>query len=546
MLGMGHKAVGLSIEESGIRYISLKKNKSWEVRKKRTLPLLPGMIVENQVADGEAMLEIIKPWVKKQGLRGRKVSLTIPPAQIIIRKMSIPSTNDKHLEQLVKLEVETGLHLPFDNPVYDYVITGTDENESHLLVFAAPRKPIQDYIGILEKAGLQIGSVEISATALARSIALGLGKSFAETMLIHLEQSMMDIYMFRSGNPVFIRTISLHDLHQEKPAFGAFPLNTEYATEAAATVEEVGERLSPEQMVEITAEISRMLNFYQYSLHDGTTRISSVLITGSTGLRRQLHEELRQSLAEIEITPISLDQLGEGAAKNPELNNYRVAAGAALGSTKRHINLLPREDREALLFPYVATVLVGVWLLGTIGTGIYFASNKGQISNQGERLEGLRDQSAVLQLELGKINSAGGAEVDRTEVITEVIGNRPDAAAILDELTAKLPQSSVLRDINYIHQQAVALTVNVQRMDQAAEYLEQLRGMSFAVEASIEKLTDSPIAGTSSLSAAVAASLTRYTAVYKVSLIAPEELVQGQGDGTSGTVEGAVSVGTDQ
>lgn len=396
MMGLGQQTVGISIEESAIRCVSLKKNKTWEVRKKKVLPLHPGIIVENQIADGESLLDILKPWVKKQGLRGAKVSLAIPPAQIIIRKMSIPSTNEKQLEQLVKLEVETGLHLPFENPVYDYVTTSVDEDQSHLLVFAAPRKPIQDYIDILEAAGLRVNSIEISATALARSIMLNQGQTFAETMLIHLERSLLDIYMFREGNPVFIRTINVADLQAGRTEPMAVPGREEisYRSEVAAAYESAEERLSPEQMLEITAEISRMLNFYQYSLHDGSTRISNILITGTPGIRGQLHEELSQSLAEQEIIPLSLDQIEASAARSEDqqLNSYRIATGAALGYGRKHINLLPREDREAMMFPYLVIALVGIWMLGMVGTGIFYTANKGQISNQSEQIQGLKDR----------------------------------------------------------------------------------------------------------------------------------------------------------
>ncbi|MDQ0192151.1 pilus assembly protein PilM [Paenibacillus wynnii] len=513
MLVLGQQAIGISIEESAVRYISLKKNKTWEVRKKGTLALPPGIIVENRVADSEALLGALKPWVKQQGLRGAKVLLAIPPAQIIIRKMSIPSTNEKQLEQLVKLEVETGLHLPFDNPVYDYVTTGVDEDQSHLLVFAAPRLPIQDYIDVLESAGLRVRSVEISATALARSITLGHEEAFAETMLIHLEQSMLDIYMFKDGNPVFSRTINVTDLHQNKAeAPSGFDL-TEYDKEAAVTLEITEDVLSPEQMVEIIAEISRMLNFYQYSLHDGSTRISNVLITGTPGIRRQLYEELSQSLTEQQIVPVNLDQLEAGAGQDSELNSYRVATGAAIGNQIRHIDLLPREDRETLLFPYVAIALIGIWLLGTLGTGIYFAAGKGQLSDQTQKLQGLQDRSAMLQQELTKLNNGGSTKLDRKAAIDEILKYKLNIVSVLNELAEGLPQGSALRNINYTYLTSIDLTVNVPGMEQASEYLVKLRKMSFTVNASIEKLTEGDTDSQSD------ASLTRsYTAIYKVNL----------------------------
>lgn len=519
MMGLGQQAVGISIEETAIRCVSLKKNKTWEVRKKKVLPLQPGMIVENQIANGKSLLDILKPWVKKQGLRGSKVSLAIPPAQIIIRKMSIPSTNEKQLDQLVKLEVETGLHLPFENPVYDYVTTGVNENQSHLLVFAAPRKPIQDYIDILESAGLRVSSVEISATALARSITLNQGESFAETMLIHLEQSMMDVYMFREGNPVFIRTINVADLQagRVEPAFSPVQEEIKYRSEAAAAQERADEHLSPEQMLEITAEISRMLNFYQYSLHDGSTRISNILITGTPGVRGQLYEELSQSLTEQEVVPVSLDVLETSAAKaqNQQLNSFRIATGAALGSGTQHINLLPREDREAMIFPYLAIALVGIWLLGMIGTGIFYAGNKGQIKNHAEQLQGLQDRSALLQLELAKANNGGSGKLDRKAAVEEILKYKVNIVSVLNELASGLPKGASLSNVGYTYLSSIDLTVKMQRMEDASEYLAELRKMSFTVDANIQKLSEGdPAGGTQS-----PASLTRYyTAVYNVNL----------------------------
>lgn len=518
MLGLGHRAAGLSIEATGIRYISFKNKQSWEVRKKRFLPLLPGMIIENQVADSDALFDRVRQWVRKEGLRGSQVSLSIPPSQIIIRKMSIPSINEKQVEQLVKLEVETGLHLPFDNPVYDYVTIEVDEEQSHLLVFAAPRKSIQDYVEVLEHAGLRISSVEISATALARSIASGHGESFAETMLINLEKSVMDIYMFRSGNPVFIRTINLVDLHQGRKAMGVGIFeDEEVMAETAVAVEE---HLLPEQMVEITAEISRMLSFYQYSLHDGSTRINNLLITGSPSIRKQLHEELQQSLADLEITPIGLDHIAAASVLDPELNDYRVAAGAAL---KRSVNgdtidLLPREDRETLLFPYVSMGLVAIWLLGTIGTGIYYTANKGQISNGEEQLQGLQDRSAMLQLELGKLKNNGTGQLDRKVAVEDLLKAKIYAVPILDELVEGLPQGAILRDINYISGSSIDLTVNVSRMEDAADYLTHLRKMSFTVDVAILKLTEGTNIQDSGISDGND-SINNYSAIYKVILL---------------------------
>ncbi|WP_162551158.1 pilus assembly protein PilM [Paenibacillus tepidiphilus] len=533
MLGLQNSAAGLAIEQTGIRYISLKNKKSWEVRKKRYLPLSPGMIVENQVADSAALLERVKQWVKEEKLRGSRVALSIPPSQIIIRKMSIPSTNPKQVEQLVKLEVETGLHLPFESPVYDYVTIDVDEETSHLLVFAAPRKPIQDYIDILEGAGLRVNSVEIAATALARSLALGQKAQFEETMLINIERTTLDVYMFRSGNPVFIRTINQRDMNSG--AQPAFHPDRGYAQEAAASSEFADDLLMPGQMVEITAEISRMLNFYQYSLHDGTTRIQNVLIAGPQRIRRQLFEELNQSLTELEVATIGLEYSADGGATDPELNDYRVAAGAALrGSNFLTINLLPKEDREAVLFPYVAAGLAGVFLLVALGTGYFYMSNKGQIADNEQQLQGAQDRSLMLQAELAKLNGTSGV-LNRKAAVDEIMAYKMDIVAVMTELAYGLPQGSIMRSVNYTYRTSIDLTVRVPSMEDASIYLANLRKMSFTVSAEIQKLTE----GDTAAESGAASSYGSYTAVYHVSLIKPAaggQSATGEGDG-SGTTE---------
>lgn len=514
MFGLGHRAAGISIEQTGIRYISFKNNNK-QVHKKRFISLLPGMIVENQIADREALLDRLKQWVKNKGLRGSVVDLSIPPSQMIVRKMMIPSIGDKQIDQLVKLEVETGLHLPFENPVYDYVITGQDEGQSQLIIFAAPRKVVQDYVDVLEAAGLRIRSVEVTATALARSIVAGYGHEFSETMLIHLEQSLLDIYMFRSGNPVFMRTINLVDLTHEQPLNLQKELPFLAESEVAAASQEY---LSTEQVVEITAEISRMLSFYQYSLHDGSTRITEMLITGSPEMRVQLQQELQLALPEMAIATIAVDQFSQGAKPDSSLNDYRIAAGAALRDNKiRSINLLPREDRETIVFPYFAISLAAIWILGVAGTGILYASAQGQYAERSEQIQAYQDQNAMLQAELAGLNnrnpSSGG--LDRTAVIEAMSANRSDAAAVLDELQAGLPYGAVIRDINYSFQGEIALSVNFTAMEHSTTYLTALRQMSFSKGASIQKLTE----GTQNSGN----SLAKYTAVYRVDMTPVEE-----------------------
>lgn len=525
MLGLGSKKAGLTIEQTGVRFIQLKNNKTWEIEQQSFLPLEPGTIIENQIADEEKLRTQIRDWVEQEGLKGSRVALSVPPSQVIIRKMNISAVNPKQVEQLVALEVETGLHLPFEEPVYDFIpigrekITqedGIEEEVTRVLVFAAPSRLINEYIGILDEAGIKTDSVEVSATALARMTGIAQNKPFADTMLVHLEHSQMDVYMFREGNPVFMRTINLLDLADEAPMFQS----ESYLAQKAALGED---SLSTEQIVEITAEISRMLNFYQYSLHDGAARINELVVTGPEAIRRQLVNELRLALAEIDIQELQLEAV-PGKSEDSSLNLYRVAVGAALRDDKNSlIDLLPREDRDVKVLPYALVALLLIWVLAAGGVTVTYLAQKSELADRTAQVASLQSDSQVKQLELAGLQGGGGSPA---ALILQLEAARMDATAVLEQLDAQLPKRGVIRDISYSQSSTIDLTVDVGKIEDAAAYLARLKRLDFVSNATIASLAEEGDTGNGSTAGATGL----YAAVYSVSLQGMQAAAQSDAD----------------
>lgn len=489
MLGFGSKKAGLTIEQTGVRFIQLKNNKTWEYEKQAFLPLEPGTIIENQIADEEKLRLQIRQWAEQEGLKGSRVALSVPPSQVIIRKMSISAVQPKQVQQLVALEVETGLHLPFEEPVYDFIPVGREtqiqddgreEEVTKVLVFAAPRKLIAEYIEILDEAGIKTDSVEVSATALVRMAEMAQDKPFSDTMLVHLEHSQLDVYMFREGHPIFMRTINLLDIEGEAPLF-------ESESYLAQKTSFTSDQLSMEQMVEVTAEISRMLNFYQYSLHDGAARITELVVTGADTIRHQLVGELRQALAEIDIQELHLEA-APGKHADPSLNLYRVAVGAALRDEKNSlINLLPKTDREAKVLPYALAALMIIWILAAGGVTTFYILQKGELETQKAQISSMDTDSQVKQLELAGLQGNGGSP---ETLINQLEATRMDAVLVIEQLDLTLPVGAVVRDISYSQNSTVDLTVDVSKLDDASTYLAVIKTLPFVTDAAISTMAE--------------------------------------------------------
>lgn len=112
MFGIGTKRIGITVDQTGVRYVTVKRKSRGKLERAASLPIPPGIIIEDQIVNSESLSLQVKQWVKAEKLRGASATIAIPTSQIIIRKMRIPSIKPQELRQLVELEVETALRLP--------------------------------------------------------------------------------------------------------------------------------------------------------------------------------------------------------------------------------------------------------------------------------------------------------------------------------------------------------------------------------------------------------------------------------------------------
>ena len=207
MLALRSKRIGMTIDQSGIRYATLRKKKGWELEKSGFYPFPPGLIVQDGIVNEESLRISIRQWAKQEGLQGSTAVLAVPTSQVIVRRMSIPAVNDKELRQLIHLEVETAMHLPFEQPVHDFVAVGRDEESTQVLVYAAPRSWIDPLVGMLRDARIRVTGTGLAATAIEAAVHPHQEEPANELMHVHLREKSVEIAMFHGGNPVFVRSI---------------------------------------------------------------------------------------------------------------------------------------------------------------------------------------------------------------------------------------------------------------------------------------------------------------------------------------------------
>ncbi|CAM4422631.1 pilus assembly protein PilM [Paenibacillus tarimensis] len=492
MMGFGRTRVGLTIDQSGIQYVKLVKNKVWELEASGGLMLPEGAITEDQFSNTAAIAPILKEWVQKEKLAGEAVSIAVPTSQLIVRKMHLPSHNAKELRSLVELEVETTLHLPFENPVYDYVEMEADESGTQVLVFAAPRKWVDTAVLLLEEAGLKVKDAQIASFALVRAIRRNPLEPLNETMLIHLDDASMEIYMFYAGYPVFMRSINLSE-------------NQDYRDHQGL--------IGDSQTAELTAEIARMLNFYQFGIQQGESKIAAIWVTGASASRSRLVEAIRASQQEITVSEAEyVVQLRDGGDMKPVSGLNGIAAGLVIQGSDKNASLLPRKAADTKLFPVLIYSSLALWLAaaGVIGyMAMSYHEQKDENAQEIIRLEGERAMLEERFSSAGRENQANPAAV-----IEQLRANRRDAPGIVRLLENALPKGGIMKSLTYTAEGNITVAGTFSTLTASAKYLDSIRKLPQVKTALLDTVTKETTLG--SPDGEQGAVRTAYAAVYSI------------------------------
>lgn len=438
--------MGLTIDPSGIRYVTVKKKKEWVVEKYGFFPFSEDVTDGDQIHASEILRDQLRAWVKSEKIHGMTVTLSIPTSHIIIRKLEVGTVNARELDQLIELEVETTLHLPFSDPVYDYLAATSTEHTTEALVYASRHNWIDQCSELLKDAGLKVKYAEISSLALARTIRDVQSEPLTDTMLLHLDKTSTEVYLFHNDQPVFMRVINEYG-HQEVVERG----------------------LTPELIVSINAEISRLLNFYQYSIRNGESRITRVIVSGERRGRENLVAEFRTEQPDIQVDVFEFEAV-----------DYMIPFGLAIRDhDSQTVNLLPESSASKKIFPLKLIVTAIIWVLCLSVILTLYASNKNAIKEYKSEMVELNDQIALLELQLSEQNDDSKSYSNPSEVIDYLKEHKLYFLRVWDELTFAMPAGAYFTNIDYSNPGSLQLTFRTADLQDISDYLVSLRAMSF-------------------------------------------------------------------
>lgn len=317
------RPIDLVINDHSIRYLEL-KNSGVPIPLKwgeRYLP--PGIVKEGKIVDYDTLLIILEQCIQTWKLRNRKVRFLVPNPFVTIRKITIPlDVQADEINGYLSLEIGASIHLPFEDPIFDFIVLPKQDDKQEILLFAAHRQHVIEYSELLTSLKLKPEAADLSSLALYRLYHL-LSKQTGDERLLMIQFDLDHVNMsiFENEIPFFMRHHALPyyekewDIHIGRSGFQQFSF--------------IGDGVELQQQLEDAyREMNKLVEFYQYSLHQGKSEITKVVVTGDHPLLDKVVDDLSTRF-EIPVEPLDATELDTEKNK-PLPRSHNLAFGLAL------------------------------------------------------------------------------------------------------------------------------------------------------------------------------------------------------------------------
>ena len=209
--------IGVDICSSSIKIVELSessKNSGYVVERYAIEPLPKGAVSEGNINNLDAVAEALRRAWKRIGTRIKNVSLALPAAAVITKKILLPSgLREEDLEYQVEAEANQYIPFAIEEVNLDFQVIGPAPGnvaEVEVLLAASRKANVEDRIAVAQVAGLKAVVMDIETYAAELSFGeicsqLPAGAVDQCVALVDVGASVMNVNVLRNGQSVYTR-----------------------------------------------------------------------------------------------------------------------------------------------------------------------------------------------------------------------------------------------------------------------------------------------------------------------------------------------------
>ncbi len=306
---------------------------------------IPFSIFDSDSEEGYEQLGLRLREIKKElGIQTPNCVAAIPESPIFSRLLTIPKVEEDKIEETVHWELKPLIPVPIEEVDIAFLEVAEVEKAGQKFVdiyaVASPKKIVEKYQMICEKAGFNLIALETESLANTRVVSFNKGVENS-AMVVDFGSHGTDVILSRDGVPVFAQTIGTGSDALTKAISSDYGINETQAEQykkAYGLKFELGEgkiakSLDPIMQI-ITGEMTRTLTYLQQRIGQSQQGTKMFLVGEGSQLpglqeylkeKLQLDSELVDPVAKMSVSKDAkskLDQIGSAG--------FSVALGLGL------------------------------------------------------------------------------------------------------------------------------------------------------------------------------------------------------------------------
>jgi len=341
--------VGLDVGSSTVKAVELTpkgKSGGFELTHLGIAPVPAEAIVQGAFLNASAITDAIREALDNGKIKNKNVAAAVSGHSVIVKKVGLPTMTREELDEQIRWEAEQ--YIPFDvnevNLDFQILDGGNSDGQMEVLLVAAKKDLIDDYVQVISEAGLVPVAIDVAAFAVENAFEANYQVSGGETIaLVNIGAQVVNINIIANGVPCFTRDITTAGNQYTEEIQKALSISFDEAERiklggggrnSQDVVPQEVEHAVQAVTETVIGEISRSLDFYGATSAD--SRIERVYLSGGSskvsGLANAFRE--RTGLPVEVLNPLSR-MLPTNRYESEYLDDLAPALGVGVGLALR-------------------------------------------------------------------------------------------------------------------------------------------------------------------------------------------------------------------
>jgi type IV pilus assembly protein PilM len=292
MFGRRKRLLGIDIGSHAIKAVLLKHygkggGVSYELEKIALEPVAPQVIVEGDIIDSVAVIDVLDRLLRDLKVRTNDVAISLAGNSVIIKKITVPQMNEGELQDSIQWEAEQYIPFEIDEVMVDFHQLGPahEEGSMDVVLVAVKKEKVNDYTSVISQVGKNTSLVDVDVFSIQNCFEVNYPDVKEEsTGLVNIGASVTSINIIERGKTAFWRDIMTGGNRHTEALQRSLGLGIEQAEDAKRGFEVEG--TSPDAVVpvldkasgDVVEMIAKTFDFYLGSSEIGS--LNRVLVSG--------------------------------------------------------------------------------------------------------------------------------------------------------------------------------------------------------------------------------------------------------------------------